>query len=68
MSRTTRTFALLPLMAIALAPPAAGQSRDERAIRAQGDAWQRYIATQRQDCRRDGSCCVWLQRILGAPK
>ena len=52
MTRTKRIPALIPLMAIAiaaLAQTAAGQSRDERAIRAQGDAWQRYIATQNVD-------------------
>ena len=52
MPRTTRISALIPLMAIAiavLAQAAAGQTKDKRAIRAAGAAWQRYIAAQQVD-------------------
>ena len=51
MSRTTRISALLALtlMSITVASPAAGQSKDERAIRDASRAWQRYVATQQID-------------------
>jgi len=51
MSRTTRTSALLALtvMSIAVAPPAGGQSKDERAIREASRTWQRYLAEQQID-------------------
>lgn len=52
MKRTIRDFAPFPLIAAALAvvaTTALGQSRDERAVRAASDAWQRYIAAQQVD-------------------
>lgn len=51
MSRTTRISALLALtvMSITVASPAAGQSKDELAVRAASAAWQRYIAAQQVD-------------------
>ena len=50
--RTTRIPVLIALMTIAIAAlpqRAAGQSRDERAIRAAGQAWQHAIAAQNVD-------------------
>lgn len=41
--------ALIALAIAALAQTAASQSRDERAVRAASDAWQRYIAEQKVD-------------------
>jgi len=52
MTRTMRIPALIPLLAIAIAvfaQTAAGQTKDERAIRSAGAAWQRYIAAQQVD-------------------
>jgi ketosteroid isomerase-like protein/quercetin dioxygenase-like cupin family protein len=52
MKRTMSITALFPLMAMALAAhaqTAAGQTRDERAIRAASQAWQRYVAAQNVD-------------------
>jgi uncharacterized protein (TIGR02246 family) len=52
MTRTTRTAALVYLVACgtaALAHTAASQTREERAVRAASDAWQRYIAAQQVD-------------------
>jgi ketosteroid isomerase-like protein len=44
-----RMPALIALAIAALAHPASGQTRDERAVRAASDAWQRYIAAQQVD-------------------
>jgi ketosteroid isomerase-like protein/quercetin dioxygenase-like cupin family protein len=52
MKRTTRIPALVSLIAIAIAAltqTAASQTRDERAVRAASDAWQRYIVAQNVD-------------------
>jgi ketosteroid isomerase-like protein/quercetin dioxygenase-like cupin family protein len=52
MKRTMSITALFPLMAMvlaALAQTAAGQTKDERAIRAASEAWQRYVAAQNVD-------------------
>ena len=52
MMRTTRIAALAAFAMIALdsfGNAAAAQSRDERAVRAASDAWQRYIAAQQVD-------------------
>jgi ketosteroid isomerase-like protein/quercetin dioxygenase-like cupin family protein len=52
MKRTTRDFALVLFMAVAIATPAqtaTSQTRDERAVRAASDAWQRYVAAQQVD-------------------
>jgi ketosteroid isomerase-like protein/quercetin dioxygenase-like cupin family protein len=52
MKRTIRDFALVSSMAFVLATSANTvlcQSRDERAVRAASDAWQRYIAAQQVD-------------------
>jgi ketosteroid isomerase-like protein/mannose-6-phosphate isomerase-like protein (cupin superfamily) len=52
MKPKTRIQTLIPLMALAIAafaPAAAGQTRDERAVRAASDAWQRYVAAQNVD-------------------
>lgn len=52
MKRTIRDFALILLMAVVMATSAnsaLGQSREERAVRAASDAWQRYIAAQQVD-------------------
>jgi uncharacterized protein (TIGR02246 family) len=52
MNRTTRIPALVPLIAIAiaaLAQTAAGQSKDERAIRAASKQWQQYVVAQNVD-------------------
>ena len=52
MQRTTRTAGLITLLAMAmtgLAQTAAGQSKEERAIRAASEAWQRYVAKQDVD-------------------
>lgn len=48
MRGTTRT-ALLAAAIAAVAQTAAAQTKDERAIRAASDAWQRYIAAQQVD-------------------
>src|SRR5215210_904861 len=44
-----RIIVLSLLMATAVAQTAAGQSKDERAIRAAGEAWQRWVAEQKTD-------------------
>ena len=48
MGRTTKT-ALIALAMAAVAQTATSQTKDERAIRAASDAWQRYIAAQQVD-------------------
>jgi uncharacterized protein (TIGR02246 family) len=48
MRGTTKT-ALIAATMVAVAQTAAGQTRDERAIRAASDSWQRYIAAQQVD-------------------
>ena len=52
MKGTTRILTLVSLIALtiaAVAQTATSQTRDERAIRAASDAWQRYIAAQQLD-------------------
>ncbi|HEV7594047.1 MAG TPA: nuclear transport factor 2 family protein [Gemmatimonadaceae bacterium] len=52
MKGTTRLPALVSLMAFAfaaLAQTATSQTKDERAVRAASDSWQRYIAAQQVD-------------------
>jgi len=50
MKRTTTMFYAIALIAIAgLAQTAAGQSRDEQAVRAQSQLWQQYVAAQDVD-------------------
>jgi uncharacterized protein (TIGR02246 family) len=52
MKLKTRIPTFIPLMALAiaaLAQTAAGQTSDQRAIRAASDAWQRYVATRNVD-------------------
>src|SRR4030088_69484 len=52
MKGTTRIAALVSLMAFgfaALAQTAMSQTKDERAVRAASDSWQRYIAAQQVD-------------------
>lgn len=47
--RITVLFSLIGIATIAFAQTAAGQTRDERAIRAAGEAWQRWVAEQKTD-------------------
>jgi ketosteroid isomerase-like protein/quercetin dioxygenase-like cupin family protein len=49
MKRTTRIFALTAVGIATIAHNGSGQSRDEAAVRAASDAWQRYIAAQQTD-------------------
>jgi len=52
MKLKTKIPTLITLMALAiaaLAPMAASQTRDQRAVRAASDAWQRYVASQDVD-------------------
>ncbi len=52
MKRTMSIPALFPLIAMVLgerAQTVAGQTRDERAIRAASQAWRRYVAAQNVD-------------------
>jgi ketosteroid isomerase-like protein/quercetin dioxygenase-like cupin family protein len=46
---TRRVPALIALAIVAVTQTAASQTRDERAVRAASDAWQRFIAAQQVD-------------------
>lgn len=47
--RITVLFSLIGIATITFAQTASGQSKDERAIRAAGEAWQRWVAEQNVD-------------------
>ncbi len=44
-----RIAVLIGISVVAIAQTAAGQSKDERAIRAAGEAWQRWVVEQKTD-------------------
>lgn len=48
-ARITVLFSLIGIAIAALAQTAAGQSKDERAIRAAGEAWQQWVVAQNVD-------------------